>query len=33
MAGGDCRPPRMPLTEAEQAELAAALRVLEGVPA
>src|SRR3954454_3130256 len=33
MAGGDCRLPRMPLTEAEQAELAAALRVLEGVPA
>jgi 4-hydroxy-tetrahydrodipicolinate synthase len=33
MAGGDCRPPRMPLTEAEQHELAAALRVLEGVPA
>jgi 4-hydroxy-tetrahydrodipicolinate synthase len=33
MAGGDCRPPRMPLTAAEQGELAAALRVLEGVPA
>jgi 1-pyrroline-4-hydroxy-2-carboxylate deaminase len=33
MAGGDCRPPRMPLTEAEHADLAAALRALEGVPA
>jgi 4-hydroxy-tetrahydrodipicolinate synthase len=33
LAGGDCRPPRMPLTEAEQAELKAALRTLEGIPA
>ncbi len=33
LAGGDCRPPRMPLTEGERAELRAALRVLEGVPA
>jgi dihydrodipicolinate synthase/N-acetylneuraminate lyase len=33
LAGGDCRPPRMPLTAAEHAELKAALRVLEGVPA
>jgi 4-hydroxy-tetrahydrodipicolinate synthase len=33
LAGGDCRPPRMPLDEAEQTALAAALRVLEGVPA
>jgi 1-pyrroline-4-hydroxy-2-carboxylate deaminase len=33
LAGGDCRPPRMPLTEPELAELKAALRVLEAVPA
>jgi 4-hydroxy-tetrahydrodipicolinate synthase len=33
LAGGDCRPPRMPLTERELADLKAALRVLEGVPA
>jgi 4-hydroxy-tetrahydrodipicolinate synthase len=33
LAGGDCRPPRMPLTEAELADLRAAMRVLEGVPA
>jgi 4-hydroxy-tetrahydrodipicolinate synthase len=33
LAGGDCRPPRMPLTESERAELADALRVLEEVPA
>jgi 4-hydroxy-tetrahydrodipicolinate synthase len=33
LAGGDCRPPRLPLGEAERAELHAALRVLEGVPA
>jgi 4-hydroxy-tetrahydrodipicolinate synthase len=32
LAGGDCRPPRMPLTEAERADLRAALRVLDGVP-
>jgi 4-hydroxy-tetrahydrodipicolinate synthase len=33
LVGGDCRPPRMPLTEAERAELRAALRALDGVPA
>jgi 4-hydroxy-tetrahydrodipicolinate synthase len=33
LAGGDCRPPRLPLGEPERAELHAALRVLEGVPA
>jgi 4-hydroxy-tetrahydrodipicolinate synthase len=33
LAGGDCRPPRLPLTSEERAELDAALRVLEGVPA
>jgi 4-hydroxy-tetrahydrodipicolinate synthase len=33
LVGGDCRPPRMPLAEPERAELEAALRVLEGVPA
>ena len=33
LAGGDCRPPRMPLTEAELADLKAAMRILEGVPA
>jgi 4-hydroxy-tetrahydrodipicolinate synthase len=33
LAGGDCRPPRMPLTEDERVDLEAALRVLEGVPA
>ena len=33
LAGGDCRPPRMPLTEDEQAALKASLKVLEGVPA
>jgi 4-hydroxy-tetrahydrodipicolinate synthase len=33
LAGGDCRPPRMPLTEVELADLKAALRALEGVPA
>ena len=32
-AGGDCRPPRLPLTEAERGELRAALRALEEVPA
>ena len=32
LVGGDCRPPRMPLTEAEREELDAALRVLEGQP-
>jgi dihydrodipicolinate synthase/N-acetylneuraminate lyase len=31
LAGGDCRPPRMPLTEAERGDLHAALRVLDGV--
>ena len=31
--GGDCRPPRMPLTESERGELAGALRVLEEVHA
>jgi 4-hydroxy-tetrahydrodipicolinate synthase len=33
LVGGDTRPPRMPLTAGERAELDAALRVLEGVPA
>jgi 4-hydroxy-tetrahydrodipicolinate synthase len=33
LAGGDCRPPRLPLTIEERAGLEAALRVLEGVPA
>jgi 1-pyrroline-4-hydroxy-2-carboxylate deaminase len=33
LTGGDCRPPRMPLTADERAELHAALRVLDGVPA
>jgi 4-hydroxy-tetrahydrodipicolinate synthase len=33
LEGGDCRPPRMPLNEAERAELEVALKVLEGVPA
>jgi 4-hydroxy-tetrahydrodipicolinate synthase len=33
LAGGDCRPPRMPLTAEERHELVDALRVLEGVPA
>jgi 4-hydroxy-tetrahydrodipicolinate synthase len=33
LAGGDCRPPRMPLTEAERSDLDAALRALEEVPA
>jgi dihydrodipicolinate synthase/N-acetylneuraminate lyase len=33
LVGGDCRPPRMPLTAAERAELDAAMRVLDGVPA
>jgi 4-hydroxy-tetrahydrodipicolinate synthase len=33
LTGGDCRPPRMPLTEDEQAALKASLKVLEGVPA
>ena len=33
LAGGDTRPPRLPLTADERAELEAALRVLEGVPA
>jgi 4-hydroxy-tetrahydrodipicolinate synthase len=33
LVGGDCRPPRMPLTEAEHADLRTALRVLDGVPA
>jgi 4-hydroxy-tetrahydrodipicolinate synthase len=33
LAGGPCRPPRMPLTEPERDELREALRVLEGVPA
>jgi 4-hydroxy-tetrahydrodipicolinate synthase len=33
LAGGDCRPPRLPLTEAERGELRAALRALEEVPA
>jgi 4-hydroxy-tetrahydrodipicolinate synthase len=33
LAGGDCRPPRMPLAEAELADLRAAVGVLEGVPA
>jgi 4-hydroxy-tetrahydrodipicolinate synthase len=32
-AGGDCRPPRLPLTTPEQDDLRAALAVLEGVPA
>jgi 4-hydroxy-tetrahydrodipicolinate synthase len=31
LAGGDCRPPRMPLTEDEQAALKASLRMLGGV--
>jgi 4-hydroxy-tetrahydrodipicolinate synthase len=33
LAGGDCRPPRMPLTAEERDDLEAALRVLEGVHA
>lgn len=33
LVGGDCRPPRMPLTAGELAELRAALQALEGVPA
>jgi 4-hydroxy-tetrahydrodipicolinate synthase len=33
LTGGDCRPPRLPLTEAERGELRAALRALEEVPA
>ena len=34
LAGGPCRPPRLPLSEAERAELRAALEVLQGaVPA
>jgi 4-hydroxy-tetrahydrodipicolinate synthase len=33
LAGGDCRPPRMPLAEDELADLRAALRVLDGVAA
>ncbi|HEX4692879.1 MAG TPA: dihydrodipicolinate synthase family protein [Solirubrobacteraceae bacterium] len=33
LAGGDCRPPRLPLTTGERADLRAALAVLEGVPA
>jgi 4-hydroxy-tetrahydrodipicolinate synthase len=33
LAGGDCRPPRMPLTAGERGELETALRVLEEVPA
>jgi 4-hydroxy-tetrahydrodipicolinate synthase len=32
-AGGDCRPPRLPLTTGEREALRAALAVLEGVPA
>jgi dihydrodipicolinate synthase/N-acetylneuraminate lyase len=32
-AGGDCRPPRLPLTTGEHEALRAALAVLEGVPA
>jgi 4-hydroxy-tetrahydrodipicolinate synthase len=32
LAGGDCRPPRMPLTETERADLREAMRVLDGVP-
>jgi 4-hydroxy-tetrahydrodipicolinate synthase len=31
LAGGGCRPPRLPLTEAERADLDDALRVLDGV--
>jgi dihydrodipicolinate synthase/N-acetylneuraminate lyase len=31
--GGDCRPPRLPLTEAERGELRAALQALEEVHA
>jgi dihydrodipicolinate synthase/N-acetylneuraminate lyase len=31
--GGDCRPPRMPLTESERGELQSALRALEEVHA
>jgi 4-hydroxy-tetrahydrodipicolinate synthase len=33
LAGGGCRPPRMPLTGDEHAALRSALRALEGVPA
>src|SRR5829696_616300 len=33
LAGGPCRPPRLPLSDAERAELRAALEVLQGVPA
>jgi dihydrodipicolinate synthase/N-acetylneuraminate lyase len=33
LAGGDTRPPRLPLHDHERAALDAALRVLEGVPA
>jgi 4-hydroxy-tetrahydrodipicolinate synthase len=33
LAGGDCRPPRLPLTTGEREDLRAALAVLEGVPA
>jgi 4-hydroxy-tetrahydrodipicolinate synthase len=32
LAGGPCRPPRMPLTGAERGELEAALQVLREVP-
>ena len=33
LAGGDCRPPRMPLTGEERDAVQAALRTLDGVPA
>jgi dihydrodipicolinate synthase/N-acetylneuraminate lyase len=33
LTGGDCRPPRLPLNEAERGELRDALRTLEEVPA
>jgi 4-hydroxy-tetrahydrodipicolinate synthase len=33
LTGGDCRPPRMPLTAEEREAMHAALRTLDGVPA
>ena len=33
LAGGECRPPRMPLTAEEREAMQAALRTLDGVPA